>query len=152
MKNTKDLIVSKEQHTAIIKINRPPNNFFDAELIKQIADLLENIDLDNSLRSVILCSEGKNFCAGADFSKSSRMSPSPMISKLVLIPTSAYKIKFMFFWAVIRPTKRIFLLVLNPSGRKTSESIQLGRTFILFDVILNCFSKIFRSDKEATWM
>ena len=82
MKNTKDLIFSKEQHTAIIKINRPPNNFFDAELIKQIADLLENIDLDNSLRSVILCSEGKNFCAGADFSKSSFKENSNTYSKL----------------------------------------------------------------------
>ena len=82
MKNTKDLIFSKEQHTAIIKINRPPNNFFDAELIKQIADLLENIDLDNSLRSVILCSEGKNFCAGADISKSSFKENSNTYSKL----------------------------------------------------------------------
>ena len=82
MKNTKDLIFLKEQHTAIIKINRPPNNFFDAELIKQIADLLENIDLANSLRSVILCSEGKNFCAGADFSKSSFKENSNTYSKL----------------------------------------------------------------------
>ena len=33
-----DLTYSLKQHTAYIKINRPPNNFFDATLIESIAD------------------------------------------------------------------------------------------------------------------
>ena len=71
MKTDKEIIFSLEDYTAIIKINRPPHNFFDTKLISQIADILEEMDNENQCRSIILCSEGKNFCAGADFSKSS---------------------------------------------------------------------------------
>ena len=71
MKNYKDLIFKFNENTAFIKINRPPNNYFDAELIEQIANILEAMDKDKNCRSVILHSEGKHFCAGADFSKSS---------------------------------------------------------------------------------
>ena len=65
-----DLTYSLKQHTAYIKINRPPNNFFDATLIESIADILDDLDKEIMCRSIILYSEGKNFCAGADFSKS----------------------------------------------------------------------------------
>jgi len=70
MIETKDLNYFQKKHTAYIKINRPPNNFFDEDLIKRIANTLEKLDEKNSCRSIILYSEGKNFCAGADFSKS----------------------------------------------------------------------------------
>ena len=69
MKNLNDIIFSLEKHTAYIKINRPPHNFFDANLISQIANILELMDNKKTCRSIILYSEGKNFCAGADFSK-----------------------------------------------------------------------------------
>ena len=59
-----------KKHTAYIKINRPPNNYFDESLIESIADILDNLDKEIMCRSIILYSEGKNFCAGADFSKS----------------------------------------------------------------------------------
>jgi enoyl-CoA hydratase/carnithine racemase len=39
-------------------------------MISEIADALEELDNDDSCRVVILCAEGKNFCAGADFSGS----------------------------------------------------------------------------------
>ena len=70
MKTDKEIVFSLEDYTAFIKINRPPHNFFDTKLISQIADILEEMDNENQCRSIILCSEGKNFCAGADFSKS----------------------------------------------------------------------------------
>ena len=70
MKTDKEIIFSLEDYTAYIKINRPPHNFFDTELISQIADILEAMDKEKQCRSIILFSEGKNFCAGADFSKS----------------------------------------------------------------------------------
>ena len=70
MKTDKEIIFSLEDYTAFIKINRPSHNFFDTKLISQIADILEEMDNENQCRSIILCSEGKNFCAGADFSKS----------------------------------------------------------------------------------
>ena len=66
-----DLVTSVEGHTAFVKINRSPNNHFDSELISQIADFLEEQDNNIECRSIILCSEGKHFCAGADFTRSS---------------------------------------------------------------------------------
>jgi len=69
MKTDKEIIFSLEDYTAFIKINRPSHNFFDTKLISQIADILEEMDNENQCRSIILSSEGKNFCAGADFSK-----------------------------------------------------------------------------------
>ena len=50
----KDLIFNLDGHTAFIKINRPPNNFFDSELIKQFADILEEMDNNIECRSIIL--------------------------------------------------------------------------------------------------
>ena len=63
-----DITVELEGHVAIVEIHRPPNNFFDYELIRAIADTYEMLDADDDCRAVVLCSEGKHFCAGADFS------------------------------------------------------------------------------------
>ena len=63
-----DITVELEDHVAIVEIHRPPNNFFDYELIRAIADTYEMLDADDDCRAVVLCSEGKHFCAGADFS------------------------------------------------------------------------------------
>ena len=70
MNKNKDLEINKKSYTTYIKITRPPHNFFDASLISQIADILEEMDDDDKCRSIILHSEGKNFCAGANFTKS----------------------------------------------------------------------------------
>ena len=69
MKTNKEIIFSLEDYTGFITINRPPHNFFDINIISQIADILEDMDKETKCRSIILSSEGKNFCAGADFSK-----------------------------------------------------------------------------------
>ncbi|MEC8961396.1 MAG: enoyl-CoA hydratase/isomerase family protein [Pseudomonadota bacterium] len=63
-----DITVELEGHVAIVEIHRPPNNYFDYELIRAIADTYEMLDGDDDCRAVVLCSEGKHFCAGADFS------------------------------------------------------------------------------------
>ena len=67
----KDLITKLEENIGHVIINRPPNNHFDAELIGQIADFLEEMDNTIDCRSIILSSKGKHFCAGADFTRSS---------------------------------------------------------------------------------
>ncbi|GAA1828008.1 enoyl-CoA hydratase/isomerase family protein [Pseudonocardia ailaonensis] len=56
-----------DDHVAVVEIQRPPHNFFDVELIKDIADAYEALDADDSCRVLVLCSQGKNFCAGANF-------------------------------------------------------------------------------------
>lgn len=57
-----------DDHVATVEIKRPPHNFFDFDLIRAIADTYEALDTDDNVRAIVLCSEGKNFCAGADFS------------------------------------------------------------------------------------
>jgi 2-(1,2-epoxy-1,2-dihydrophenyl)acetyl-CoA isomerase len=56
---------------AEVEIHRPPNNFFDAALIRNLADAYAALDGDSSCRAVVLCAEGKHFCAGADFNNES---------------------------------------------------------------------------------
>ena len=51
-----------------LEIRRPPANFFDQSLICQLADTLERLDADDRCRAVVLCAQGKHFCAGANFS------------------------------------------------------------------------------------
>ena len=63
-----DLAVDLEDHVATVEIRRPPNNFFDYELIHAIANAYERLDADPECRAIVLCSEGRHFCAGADFS------------------------------------------------------------------------------------
>ncbi|MFK7913852.1 MAG: enoyl-CoA hydratase/isomerase family protein [Pseudomonadales bacterium] len=52
---------------ALAEIQRGPNNFFDQALIASIADAFEALDDDPSCRVVVLASQGKHFCAGANF-------------------------------------------------------------------------------------
>ena len=63
----KDIGVSIAGHVGQIEIQRPPHNYFDNALINQIADALEAFDRDPECRAVVLCAQGKSFCAGADF-------------------------------------------------------------------------------------
>jgi 2-(1,2-epoxy-1,2-dihydrophenyl)acetyl-CoA isomerase len=48
------------------EIARPPDNFFDVDLIASLADAYAWLD-EQASRAIVLCSEGKHFCAGADF-------------------------------------------------------------------------------------
>jgi 2-(1,2-epoxy-1,2-dihydrophenyl)acetyl-CoA isomerase len=57
-----------DNHVATVELHRPPNNFFDVDLIRSISTAYEALDADERCRSIVLCSEGKHFCAGADFS------------------------------------------------------------------------------------
>ena len=57
---------------ATVEIHRAPNNFFDVALIRSLADAYAALDDDPACRAIVLCSEGKHFCAGADFSASGR--------------------------------------------------------------------------------
>jgi enoyl-CoA hydratase/carnithine racemase len=67
-----DVKVSTEGHVGIAEICRAPNNYFDMPLIADLASAFEQFDADPAIRSILLCSEGRNFCAGADFSAPAR--------------------------------------------------------------------------------
>jgi len=62
-----DVSVLLEGHVALVEIHRPPHNFFDHQLVKNLADAFESLDRDPACRALVLASDAKSFCAGADF-------------------------------------------------------------------------------------
>jgi enoyl-CoA hydratase/carnithine racemase len=68
-----DIGIEKTGHVALVEIRRPPNNFFDIPLIKEIASAFEAFDEDTNIRAVVLGSQGKAFCAGANFGDGSTL-------------------------------------------------------------------------------
>src|SRR5262249_44572183 len=71
----KDIVVDKSGFVALVEIRRPPHNFFDIALIREIADALEALDEDGGCRAVVLAAQGKSFCAGANFGDGSTLDP-----------------------------------------------------------------------------
>lgn len=67
MADTPDLGVSLKDYVATVEIQRPPHNFFDYSLIQQLADTFEGLDENADCRAILLCAQGKSFCAGANF-------------------------------------------------------------------------------------
>lgn len=61
---------------AEVEIHRPPNNHFDDVLIASLSDAYEALDADSTCRAIVLCSEGRHFCAGADFGRPAAPAPS----------------------------------------------------------------------------
>jgi enoyl-CoA hydratase/carnithine racemase len=66
-----DVSLSVKDYVGWVEIHRPPHNFFDDQLIRDLADAFEALDGDPACRTSVLCSEGKAFCAGADFNRQS---------------------------------------------------------------------------------
>ncbi len=54
-----------DDHVARVEIRRPPHNYFDIALIASLAEAFEALDADARCRAIVLASEGKSFCAGA---------------------------------------------------------------------------------------
>ena len=59
---------SVDDGVATVELCRPPNNFFDLAMIRRIADLYAHLATSTDARVIVLCAQGKHFCAGADFS------------------------------------------------------------------------------------
>ena len=57
-----------EDFVATVELHRPPDNYFDRALIRTLADAYQALDADPRCRAIVLCSEGKHFCAGANLS------------------------------------------------------------------------------------
>lgn len=68
MTSYQDIGVSQEGLVAVVEIQRPPHNFFDYQLIRQLADAFESFDEQPGCRAIVLAASGKSFCAGANFS------------------------------------------------------------------------------------
>jgi len=61
MSTASDLKISHEGHVALVEITRPPHNFFDFDLIQQIASTFEELDKNPSCRAIVLASKAPHF-------------------------------------------------------------------------------------------
>jgi enoyl-CoA hydratase/carnithine racemase len=62
----KQIGVSRSDMITIVEIRRGPNNFVDTDMVAELADAFEEMDHTHDCRAIVLCAEGKHFCAGAD--------------------------------------------------------------------------------------
>jgi enoyl-CoA hydratase/carnithine racemase len=53
-------------NVGLLTFQNPPTNFATVGLLRLLADALDSMDADPQVRAVVLASEGKAFCAGAD--------------------------------------------------------------------------------------
>ena len=78
----KRVSIEKDGHIAIVKLNRPDKmNALDVAMFDAIIEAAESLNADDSVRAVVLCGEGKAFCAGLDLSMFSLDGKSEMTAK-----------------------------------------------------------------------
>jgi 2-(1,2-epoxy-1,2-dihydrophenyl)acetyl-CoA isomerase len=59
--------LEKVENVATITLNRPEKmNTYNVAMLRELASVLEDVALDESIRAVIFTGEGRAFCAGAD--------------------------------------------------------------------------------------
>jgi enoyl-CoA hydratase/carnithine racemase len=54
-----------------VEMRRPPANYFDTALLRGLLDAIAWAE-DRGARAIVLCAQGKHFCAGAQFGNGSR--------------------------------------------------------------------------------
>ena len=137
-----DLAVTKlDGYVVQCEIKRPPNNFFDHQLIKDMADCFEDIDQDPDCRAIVLCSEGKHFCAGANFGSSAREeersqrtadNPNPLYTEAVRLFRSKTPVIAAVQGAAVGGGFGLAVMadfrVLCPDTRMTANFVKLGFT------------------------
>lgn len=69
MTDAQPVTVSRDGHVAIVTFARPPLNFADLALIEAIGAGFAAADADPDVRAIVLQSEGRIFCAGADLAR-----------------------------------------------------------------------------------
>ena len=63
-----DVEINLSNYVGVVEIQRPPHNFFDAELIRDLVAAFNLLDDSEDCRALVLAAQGKSFCAGANFS------------------------------------------------------------------------------------
>jgi enoyl-CoA hydratase/carnithine racemase len=61
-------VVVDDDFVATVEMHRPPENFFSLDVIDALGDAYDALDAEVACRAIVLCAEGKHFCAGADLS------------------------------------------------------------------------------------
>ena len=74
MTNSAIVLTTDDRGIATLTINRPEiHNAFDDDLIEDLITILRKVEADESVRVLVLASEGKSFSAGADLRWMRRM-------------------------------------------------------------------------------
>jgi enoyl-CoA hydratase/carnithine racemase len=68
-----DVGVELVDDVAVVTLRRPPHNLLTEPALRRLADALESVS--GSALAAVLCSEGRSFCAGADFRSSEAPDP-----------------------------------------------------------------------------
>ena len=65
--NSAPVLVQRRGAVGYVRLNRPEvYHAFNEEMIQALTDAAKELDADPEVRAVVLMSEGKCFCAGAD--------------------------------------------------------------------------------------
>lgn len=122
---------------ATVTFARPPNNFFDLELVTAIADACEQLDRERSCRAIVLRGLGKHFCAGAkleagaeDLISRAAGETNPLYAQAVRIAECAVPMVAAVQGAAIGGGLGVALVadfrVASPSARFAANFAQLG--------------------------
>lgn len=57
-------VAHSDDHVSTICLQRPPHNYLTVDLVRAVADELDQLEASPACRAVVLCSNGKNFSAG----------------------------------------------------------------------------------------
>ncbi|PLT30217.1 enoyl-CoA hydratase [Peribacillus deserti] len=60
------LSYSVEERVAVVTINKPPANALSSQVLQELSSLLDELEVNDGARAVILRGEGRFFSAGAD--------------------------------------------------------------------------------------
>lgn len=79
-------------HVGEIRFSKPPLNFACPELLRQIADQIDAFDQNPDVRCILLVSEGKSFCAGADLAGDESIATGDGMDAIGRLYEQAYRI------------------------------------------------------------
>jgi methylglutaconyl-CoA hydratase len=78
-----EIIYKTENSVAVITLNRPEKrNALNDSSVNLLKKYLHKANNDNSLRAIIICGEGKDFCSGADLSALQKIAESDILENL----------------------------------------------------------------------
>jgi 2-(1,2-epoxy-1,2-dihydrophenyl)acetyl-CoA isomerase len=68
------LVNQGDDRVAVVQFDNPPYNYFDIGMLRELADVYERLGAEHDARAIVLCSDGRHFCAGADFGEGKEIS------------------------------------------------------------------------------
>ncbi|UZW53824.1 enoyl-CoA hydratase/isomerase family protein [Sphingobium sp. JS3065] len=63
------VVATTDGHVGIVTLTGAPHNFVSSSIITELAERVKAFDADPLIRAIVLQSEGKSFCAGADLNQ-----------------------------------------------------------------------------------